>query len=133
MGAFVILRDANGNPTGDVFMLESRRSTGLWDRFGTDVQAYNLGVAIRKAGMNFADLQNGSTIQDTTPLTSCCKDAPLAPGPLGTATWTSQLYDVTFKAYTGSVYRQLIEVTLGPRYPVEVPFRQQEGKAMPEK
>ncbi len=117
IGAFIVLRDMNGNPTGEAFVLERRRSTGLWDQFGTDVQAYNLGLAIRKVSLNLSSGFNGSVIQDTTPATACCKDAPLVPGPSGSASWTSNLYGVTIKAYTGSVSGMLVEITLGGNYP----------------
>lgn len=125
IGAFIVLRDMAGNPTGEVFMLERRRSVGSWDQFGTDVQAYVKGLAIRKVRMDFQNLNTGSVIQNTSGVV-CCKEAPLVPDASGSASWTS-MYGVTLKAYTSTVTGMWVEATLGPNYPAASSL-QAEGK-----
>lgn len=122
IGAFIPLRDSSGALTGEVFMLERRINIGPWDIFQSDAQAYAKGVSIRRALLNFGDFSSPTVLQDTTPGTTCCKDAPLVPGPLGTATWTSQLYGITVTAYTGTRRSQRVVVTLDSRYPAVAPF-----------
>jgi hypothetical protein len=127
IGAFIVLRDMSGNPTGEVFMLERRRSVGQWDQFGTDVQAYVKGLIIRKVRMDFQNLNTGSIIQNPSG-TLCCKSAALVPDASGSATWTS-IYGVTIKAYTPTVTGMWVEVTLGPNYPAAASL-QSEGKTL---
>jgi hypothetical protein len=119
MGAYILLRDLAGNLTGEVFVLEYRKSMGMWDQFGTDTQAYNGGLAIRKTGLDWSHWGTGTVIQDTTPATSCCKDAPLKPTSWAGATWTSNLYGVSIKAFPPTVYGMWVEIILGNNYPTQ--------------
>lgn len=118
-GAYIPLRDLSGNLTGEVFVLEAARPpTTIWDVFSSDSQAFSQGMAIRKIPTDFSSSLTGTIMQDTTPGTPCCKDAPLVPDASGSATWTSSLYNVTFIVFTPNSRGMMeVRVILGPNYP----------------
>lgn len=121
VGAYILLRDQSGQPNGKAFILEYRYIVGQWEWFGTDMQTYNNGLAIRLVeSLDLSDPMFGSIIQNTTPSESCCKSAPLKPvWPASTKTWTSQLYGVTITAHAGTRTGMLVEVSLGANYPMD--------------
>lgn len=114
IGVTIMVRDLAGNLTGEVYILERRLQYGLWDQFGTDVQAFVKGVTIRKVATNLANSQVGSVLVNTDSLSSCCKTVSLIPGPV----FTSPISGVIFKTYSATRMWQRVEVTLGSNYPV---------------
>ena len=122
VAAFVPLRDMAGNLTGKALVISGARpratETDVMDVFGSDVLAYTKGPSLHLVDLDLASSFTSSIIQDATPGTSCCKDAPLVPDASGFAAWASSLYGVTVTA--GIPFNNISDITvnLGSNYPV---------------